>query len=229
MAFLRRKRWWLVASLGGLVAAGAGCSKKTEQPPGPTCSAGESVVGTACVRAGFLESDLAPTAAGLLAVEGGVFYTRETLIIMLRDPLTSRQAAADLFARHGGRVVGAAPFIGFYQVRFADAPTGAALDARRAALQAEPTVEFAMRDIGLPNSLSATPRPMTPLERLTPASLYQDMWGEQDEVPPKLPIGADGTWAWTQVGFPGAWDSIHDWNPRPTPVTVAILDGDLGH
>jgi hypothetical protein len=230
MAFRGRKGWrWLAASLGGLVVAGGGCSKKSEQPPGPTCSAGERVVGTACVRAGFFESDLAPTAAGLLAVEAGVFYTRETLIIMLRDPLTSRQAAGELFSRHGGRVVGAAPFIGFYQVRFADAPTGAALDARRAALQADPAVELAMRDIGLPNSLAADPRPLTPLERLTPASVYQAMWDEQDEAPPKLPIGPDGTWAWTQVGFPGAWDSIHAWNPRPRSVTVAILDGDLRH
>ena len=218
---------WLCVTTLGLVAGG-GCGK-SQETRGPTCATGEHPAETTCVPDGFADSDLAPTEAGLLVVENGIFYPRETLIVLLRDPQTTRQSAGDLFARLGGRIVGAAPFIGFYQVRFSDAPTAAALDAKQTALAAEPTVDFAMRDIGLPGGLTADPRPKSPLERLSAASVFQPMWTEQDDVPDKQSIGPDGTAAWRRVGFPEAWESIYQWNPRPTPVVVAVLDGFLAH
>jgi subtilisin family serine protease len=210
------------------IACVIGCGKK-EPASGPGCAAGEHAVQSTCVPDVFATSDLAVTEAALLEVEGGIFYTRETLIVMLKDANTRRSEAEALFAPLGGRVVGAAPFLGFYQVGFSDAATPAALDAKQAVLGAAPAVAFAMRDIGVPGSLDAEPRPQTPLERLTPTSRFQPMWGAQDPEPPKLEIGADGTLAWQQIGFPAAWDSIYQWNPRPSPIVVAVLDGPLVH
>lgn len=215
------ERWKTAAPLVlGLLgaAAGGGCVAD-----GPDCADGEHAVGEACVPDVFDQAEMPNTDGALVDVDGnGRLYVRETLLVGLRDPATTREQAAALVAARSGELTGWIPFVGLYRVRFAGAATTADLDARAAALAGDPAVAFAVREPVIEDAgLDVPPRKRdTDLESIAPAASAVDLDTNQTAV-----VGESGVWAYQRIALSAAWDEIYRVNPETTPVVVALVDG----
>ncbi|HEY8076403.1 MAG TPA: S8 family serine peptidase, partial [Labilithrix sp.] len=208
-----------------LVVVPAACSDSAPSDASPSgCASGERSVGSACVAEDFFAVQV-PQSSDWQPIDtdpDGTSYAHAILLVSLRDASTSASDASALFSSHGGQVVGAIPFAGFYTVRFADAATGAALDAKAAELTSDAKVAVAGRDLVIESGLLSPDRPAdTDLEQVSPTTTYHDFY----DLVADAPIGAGGTWAYRKVRLFEAWSSIYAHNDPLTPVVVGVLDG----
>src|SRR5678815_5407728 len=83
----------------------------------PDCAGDEHVAGGSCVPNVFEQASLPNIDATEVELDAnGLGYVRSTLLVGLRDPTTTREAAAAFFASLSGELTGWIPFIGFYRV-----------------------------------------------------------------------------------------------------------------
>jgi hypothetical protein len=215
-------------SLLGVAGAWTACSPADDTPPEKdpttyTCPAGSRLVWSGCVPPVF-DTAIVPPKERLAQIDtdgAGVRYVRASLLVVLNDASMTLEAARELAAKHGGEVIGAIPFAGFYQLSFNDTPTADALGTKASVIAADPAVAGVSRDDLLPSSTLDAVRPKTTdYEAVSPSSTYDEYYGTASA----LSVGPGGKTALDRIQLTQAWDAIHSANPPLTHVTVGILD-----
>ncbi|MBK6846015.1 MAG: S8 family serine peptidase [Proteobacteria bacterium] len=216
-------RWLAVAAVAALAAAASGCAAKGKSASG-SCAAGERLVAEVCVPEVFFDGDMSPVEPMSIAVDAlGNRYVASTLIVVFKGGQTSRDQAVAKLAALGAAVTGAYPGIGLYRVRFDDATTAEALDAKQSALAADAAIAAAMRDVVRDDPPPAA-RPPADLEQTAVAAGSQWFGFCAPTTASGEAVGSGDTWAYSAINLSAAWDQIYSENPVTAKVVVGIVD-----
>ena len=202
----------------------SGCSLSAQDEDAATCRPGEELSGDACVSAALAGAWLEPLSSADLLEEDGKAFTRSRLLVGLKDDTTSLTVAEALLGPFGGVIDGGVPGLGFYRVRFAEAESLTALDAKAAAVAALPEVDFAIRNEAFEGTGTLTSeRPKdSDDEKITGQALAYACAAPD---PKFTALGAGGLWAYESIGVYAAWDAIYKANPPLSRVVVGVVDG----